>query len=195
MTDEDEKDDHKVVTMQEARARRDQKKYEAAGNRTQLVMQRFRFEVGERPSDLIQKLIDIYTRMQVASAAEAGEFVTTPVQMLLDNLHAVQTMYQYAEHFAMAGVAAPTSQDIGVLHATVHHPLAAFEPPQRPVPKLHVVESCSVCPMEYDGYCGHPGAPNNGDPGGRINDCEEHNQAPHPRCPLKTKPIYMRVRP
>lgn len=188
-------DDKRVVTLQEARARREQKKYAAAGLDTMLDVTSVRFEAGEKPSDLIQKMIDLYTRIQVASGIQDGsdEYVVTPIAQVLHNLWNIKELFNYAEHFAMSGMDAPTSRDIGELKVSVERPLdrAPYQPPPRHLPFLHVVEGCASCPMEYDGGCNHPKAPTGRE---RLSDCDDWVSTPHPRCPLRGHPVFMRTR-
>jgi hypothetical protein len=180
----------RIITMQELRMRRASKKYEEAGLDTFLQSEQVRIEPGELPADVIQKMIDMYWRVQLASGVppDGEDYVVTPIQQVIDNLHNIKEMFLLAQHFAELGVV-PHSGD-QTLSVSVKSPLEShFTPPPRAFPKMHVVENCSKCPMEFEGYCAHPQA----EQGERLRDCDEYYNEPHPRCPLKSSPVLLRT--
>lgn len=57
------------------------------------------------------------------------------------------------------------------------------------------VGSCSECPMEYDGSCKYPGAPDEVSHIGNLYDDADFDmhKRVHPLCPLRDAPLQLRV--
>jgi len=189
-------DEKKVVTLQELRMRRASRKYEEAGLNTFAQAERVRFESGDKPSDVVQKLIDMYWRVQLASGVspEGEDYVVTPIEQVIQNLYNLKEIYHYAEAYAAMGQEAPTSIDLADFQASVKHPIQEgdFTPPPRAFPKLIVVPNCGKCPMEYEGHCAHPKV-DYAEHSERLRDCDDYYDKPHPRCPLKSNPVFLRT--
>lgn len=188
MTDERDK----VVTLDEVRARRAAKRFGDAGINTRIEATNVTIELGDKPSDMIQKVIDMYTRVQVACDASEGDYVLTPIEHVLGNLYNVKELFQAAEHHVLQGMVHTVSEGRELKVQVENNPLKPYSSPPRPVPKLHVVQDCSKCPMEHEGYCTHPRTQLGRNE--RLSDCDEYYDGePHPRCPLRTHPVYLRV--